>query len=395
MNFDGPHCGPVREFILANAAYWIREFHLDGLRIDATQQIFDSSPEHIVAAVARTAREAAAPRSVYVIGENEPQQVRFVLPPERDGHGLDALWNDDFHHSALVALTGRADAYYSDYRGAPQEFIAAAKWGFLYQGQFYSWQKKRRGTPSFRASPSQFVNYIQNHDQVANSGSGGRCHTLTSPSRYRALTALFLLLPQTPMLFQGQEFAASAPFFYFADQKEEIARMISKGRAQFLSQFRLLATPEMQARLPDPSDPMTFVRCKLDQRERRTHSQEYDLHRDLLRFRRDEAAFARQERGAVDGEVLGAEAFVLRFFGERDDDDRLLIVNLGRDVHVHPTPQPLLAPPENTLWALFWTSEDPRYGGWGTPPPETEHNWRIQGEAAVILKPQPVLPAEA
>ncbi len=389
INFDGPNCEPVREFFLMNAEYWIREFHLDGLRIDATQQIFDSSPDHIVAAITRTAREAAAPRSVYIIGENEPQQVKFITPPERGGYGLDALWNDDLHHSAMVALTGRADAYYSDYRGTPQEFIASAKWGFLYQGQYYSWQKNRRGTPSLRIPPSQFVNFIQNHDQVANSGSGARCHVLTSPSRYRALTALLLLLPQTPMLFQGQEFAASAPFFYFADQKEEIARQVAKGRAKFLSQFRLLATPEMQARLPDPGDPMTFVRSKLDQGERRAHSQEHDLHRDLLRIRRTEAAFARQEPGAVDGEVLGAEAFVLRFFGERDVDDRLLLVNLGRDVHVHPSPQPLLAPPEGHVWDLFWTSEDPRYGGWGTPPPETEFHWHLQGEAAAILKPRP------
>jgi maltooligosyltrehalose trehalohydrolase len=240
--------------------------------------------------------------------------------------------------------------------------------------------------------PTRFINFLQNHDQLANSGSGERCHRLTSPSRFRAITAMMLLLPQTPMLFQGQEFAASTPFFYFADHEEEIARSVAKGRAQFLSQFRILATPEMQARLPDPGDPMTFVRCKLDHNERRTHTQVHDLHRDLLRLRREDPVFARQEHGVVDGEVLGPEAFVLRFFGEQEGDDRLLIVNLGRDVHVNPAPAPLLAPPAGALWEMAWTSEDARYGGWGTPPLETENNWRLQGETAVVLRPKPRKP---
>lgn len=386
-NFDGANCAPVREFFLMNAAYWIREYHLDGYRIDATQQIFDSSPENIMAAIARVARETAAPRLAYVVGENEPQNRILVEPRELGGYGFDALWNDDFHHSAMVAMTGRADAYYSDYRGTSQEFIAAAKWGFLYQGQYYSWQKNRRGTPSLHLTPTSFIHFIQNHDQLANSGSGERLHRLTSPSRYRAMTAILLLLPQTPMLFQGQEFASSAPFFYFADHKEDIAGQVSKGRAEFLSQFRLLAMPEMQARLPEPGDPMTFVRCKLDQNERRTHAHAYNLHRDLLRIRREDPAFSRQALHAVDGEILGPEAFVLRFFGEHAADDRLLIVNLARDVHFNPGPAPLLAPPDHCLWERVWTSEDARYGGWGTPPLETKSNWHIQGEAAVILRP--------
>lgn len=388
INFDGPDAGPVREFFLANVAYWIREFHLDGYRIDATQSIFDASEDHILAAITRCARETAAPRQVYLLGENEPQKVQLVQSPERGGYGLDALWNDDFHHSAMVALTGRADAYYTDYRGMPQEFIAMAKWGFLYQGQFYSWQKQRRGTPALRLDPTKFANFLQNHDQLANSGSGERIHRLTSPSRYRAVTAVFLLLPQTPMLFQGQEFAASTPFFYFADHKDEIARSVAQGRADFLAQFRALAAPEMQARLPDPGDPMTFARCKLNHDERQTHAKEYALHRDLLRLRREEQVFARQKRSVIDGEILGPEAFVLRFFSDREEDDRLLVVNLARDVHLSPAPQPLLAPPEGAVWEIAWTSEDSHYGGWGTPPMETENGWCIQGEAAVVLRPR-------
>ena len=149
FNYDGEDGAPVREFIASNAAYWIAEFHLDGLRLDATQSMHDASPEHVLAAIAREARRAAGPRSIILVAENEPQETRLVRPPAEGGYGLDALWNDDFHHSAMVALTGRNEAYYTDYRGAPQEFVSALKYGYLYQGQVYRWQGKRRGTPSF------------------------------------------------------------------------------------------------------------------------------------------------------------------------------------------------------------------------------------------------------
>jgi maltooligosyltrehalose trehalohydrolase len=166
LNFDGPNSGPVREYILANVAYWIQEFHLDGFRIDATQQIFDSSDEHILAAITRNAQEVAHPRSVLLVGENEPQKALHFLPRENGGFGIDQMWNDDFHHSAMVAMTGRADAYYSDYRGTPQEFVSAIKWGYLYQGQWYAWQKQPRGTPTLDLPPWKFVNFLQNHERT-------------------------------------------------------------------------------------------------------------------------------------------------------------------------------------------------------------------------------------
>src|SRR5438094_10544545 len=131
-------------------------------------------------------------------------------------------------------------------------------WGSLDRGQRYRWQQKRRGTPTFGLSPAKFVTFIQNHDQIANSARGHRRHLLTSPGRYKAMTALMLLGPGTPMLFQGQEFAASAPFLYFADPKPDLARQVRRGRADFLHQFPALAAPEMQAALPDPADIATF-----------------------------------------------------------------------------------------------------------------------------------------
>src|SRR5207248_764464 len=243
--------------------------------------------------------------------ENEPQHAKLVRPPEHGGYGFDALWNDDFHHSAMVALTGRHTAYYSDYRGTPQEFISALKWGYLYQGQRYTWQHKRRGTPAFDLKPAAFVAFLQNHDQIANSGRGLRCHVLTSPGRYRALTALLLLGPGTPMLFQGQEFASSSPFLFFADHHPELAQLVKKGRADFLSQFPTLTTPEMVAQLADPHAPETFERCRLNLAERHLHAEAYALHKDLLALRRTDPVFGARSR--LDGAVLGEQAFVVHF----------------------------------------------------------------------------------
>ena len=387
INFDGEQSGPVREFFLANAGYWIDEFHLDGLRLDATQQIFDASPEHILAAITRRVRAAARDRSAYLVAENEPQHTRLVRSLEEGGFGLDALWNDDFHHSAIVALTGHNEAYYTDYQGSPQEFISAVKWGYLFQGQHYRWQKKRRGTPALGVPPVQFINYIQNHDQVANSLRGFRLHQLTDPGRYKAMTALLLLGPGTPMLFQGQEFAASAPFYYFADHNSELANLVAQGRREFLSQFPSIAAPQCRHLLIAPESEHTFERGKLDFSERLKHQPIYQLHRDLLQLRREDPVFSQPRLRSVDGAVLGPEAFVLRFFGSRGDD-RLLLVNLGLDLRLDSAPEPLLAPVEGCRWSVRWSTEDSQYGGCGMPPVETDDHWRIQGHAAVVLAPE-------
>jgi maltooligosyltrehalose trehalohydrolase len=387
INYDGPDAGPVREFYVANAGYWIDEFHFDGLRLDATQNIYDDSADHILAAIARRVREAARGRATYLVAENEPQHVKLVRPPDRGGYGLDALWNDDFHHAARVALTGHNDAYYTDYLGTPQEFVSALKWGYLYQGQRYKWHKKRRGTPTFDQPPEAFVNFLANHDQVSNSARGIRPNQLSSPGRFRAMTALLLLAPGTPLLFQGQEFAASSPFYFFADHHEELAKQVRRGRAEFLSQFRGVSDPGIQKGLPDPHDPRTFERCKLDLTQRQAHAWAYELHRDLLRLRRDDPVFGRPRPRGLDGAVLGPSSFLIRYFGE-GGDDRLLLVNLGRDLHLDPAPEPLLAPPEGKRWAVRWSSEAPRYGGGGTAPPETDEGWCVPGEAALVLVPE-------
>ena len=319
LNFDDTGAEGVRAFFISNARYWISEFHFDGYRFDATQAIRDDSPQHILAAITAAAREAANDRSIYLIAENEPQLTKIVRLPENGGYGLDGLWNDDFHHSAMVALTGRSEAYFSDYLGTPQEFISACRWGYLFQGQFNAWQMKRRGTSTRDLNPSSFVNYLQNHDQIANFGHGERLHQLTSLAQYKAMTALFLLAPQTPMLFQGQEFAASSSFQYFADHSGELPELIRKGRLKELCQFPSHAHVEMQAVMRNPGERSSFECCKLDwsQRSESFHAQVYLLHQQLLAFRHTDPVFSRLNgRSLIDGAVIGPDAMVLRYFGD-------------------------------------------------------------------------------
>jgi len=396
INFDGPGCEPVREFCTANAGYWMEEFHLDGLRLDATQSIADRRTPHVVSEIADAVRRHAHGRRTWIVGENEPQHTSLLRPQAGGGCGLDALWNDDFHHSAMVALTGKREAYYTDYLGAPQEFISAARRGFLYQGQWYSWQRAPRGQSTRTCAAHRFVAFLQNHDQVANSFAGERVHQVTSPGRYRAMTALLLLGPWTPMLFQGQEFAASTPFLYFADHEPELASGVRSGRREFLSQFPSLAGDDVAGRLADPGAPDTFRRSQLDHAERERHRTALDLHRSLIALRRGDPAFHGHHQFSVDGAVLSEHAFVLRFIenGAHDtasspDADRLLVVNLGRQLTLSVMPEPLLSPYPRTAWRAIWTSEDPRYGGSGVADTVFKPAWTLPAECAIVLAPDP------
>jgi len=377
LNFDGDGAAGVRQFFAENAACWIDEYRLDGLRLDATQSIIDHSPVHVLREIGDAAHRAAGGRPILLIAENEPQDTRLVRE-----YGMDMMWNDDWHHAAVVALTGRIEAYYTDYRGRPQEFVSMARLGFLYQGQRYQWQKKRRGTPSADLPPRQLVCYIENHDQVANSADGARMHEVTSPALHRAMTALLLLQPQTPMLFQGEEFGSSKPFLYFADHEPKLAEDVARGRREFLEQFPSIAASEVE--LARPHDPETFARCKLDFAEREKNEPIVALHRDLIRLRRGDPAFAAQRSDRLFGAVLGDAAFVLRWMAG-GEGDRLLLVNLGADLQLDPAPEPLLAPPTGRRWQVIWSSEWRAYGGGGTPEVEGEEGWRIPARCAVVM----------
>lgn len=387
INFDGEESQPVREFFTQNAAYWIREFHFDGFRLDATQSIHDAGPRHILIDIVEAARSAAGNRCIWVTAENEPQDSRLVRPADKGGCGIDALWNDDLHHSFKVAATGMAEAYFSQTRGTPQELISGTRWGYLYQGQHYAWQNQRRGRPALDLPANAFISFLQNHDQIANSARGQRLHALTTPGRMRALTALLLLSPATPLLFQGQEFAASSPFLYFAGHEGELASKVRAGRAEFLRQFPGLAAGDETQLLSDPSSESTFLRSKLLHEERTINAHVFAMHKELLRLRREDPVFSSQDASRLHGAVLGAEAFALRFMGH-EGDDRLLLVNLGPALSLAVMPEPLLAPPEQAQWEQFWSSEDPRWGGNGRCDFPANAPWTLPAHSLVGLTAQ-------
>jgi maltooligosyltrehalose trehalohydrolase len=401
----------VRRFVTDNAAYWIDEFHLDGLRLDATQSLVDRSDEHIIAALARAARAAAGDRRILIVAENEPQDANLVRSPQGGGCGLDGLWNDDFHHSAIVALTGRRQAYYGDYHGTANEWLAAARHGFLFQGQRSAWQKKRRGHSARGVAPDAFIAFLENHDQVANSYWGARVWQDSSPGCFRAMTALLCLGPWTPMLFQGQEWNASSPFHYFADHNPELAALVRTGRAKFMSQFPGCAAGPVDEAPSRPGFDQLFdaSRLRWEERGRPVHDRALRLHHDLLALRRGDPTLRAWGGGTVSLEVapLTPTCGILRYFvdgappaGEPIDDrpeDRLLAVNLGPDLELESPVEPLLSPPGQTghhRWRMLWSSEDPRYGGNGCAEPEAgARGWRLPGFAAVLLGPAPAASA--
>jgi maltooligosyltrehalose trehalohydrolase len=389
INFDGENSGPVREFFITNGRYWIEEFHFDGFRFDATQSIHDESEEYIVGAIGRAARLAAGIRAIILVAENESQEAKLLWPRSKGGDDLDGVWNDDFHHSAYVAMTGRHEAYYSDYRGCPQEFVSAAKYGYLFQGQYYWWQDAERGMPSLGAHPAAFVSFLENHDQVANTAQGPRIRFESRPGMYRAMTALLLLGPWTPLLFQGEEFGATSPFVFFSDIGDDNLReAIRAGRFEFLAQFPSIATAEVQRTLPIPGRRETFEGCKLNLAERETERPFYDLHRDLIRLRREDSRFQKQIPAGVDGAVLGEQSFLLRYFGEANDE-RLLVVNFGPAQSFVPGPEPLLAPAFGFEWEMIWSSDDQRYAGPGATTPISDEGWSLPAEATIALRAIP------
>ena len=388
INFDGDDAGPVREFFISNARYWIEEFHFDGFRFDATQNICDKSDDYIVGEIGRAARAAAGQRSIILVAENEAQESKLVRPRAQGGDELDGLWNDDLHHSAMIALGKKREAYYSDYAGSAQELVSAAKYGYLFQGQPYSWQDAPRGQPTFGLPPAAFIAFTENHDQISNSAFGERIRCLTSAGKYRAMTALLLLGPWTPMLFQGQEFGATTSFVYFCDIDSGLREAIRKGRFEFLRQFPSIAKPEIQKQLPAPAERSSFTRSKLQWEEAEKFPEISALHRDLIQLRKNEQRFRAQKTGAVDGAVLSDEAFVLRFLGD-DVDDRLLLINLGEARDNGPLPEPLLAPPLGHRWETLWSSDTARYGGPGEKFVAGDRRWTIPAEAAVVLRPVP------
>jgi maltooligosyltrehalose trehalohydrolase len=385
INFDGTNARSVREFYLSNIEYWVEEFHFDGFRFDACHAIKDASPHHIISEMSTKARQKAGSKALYISAENESQIVQFVMPTQEGGYGLDGVWNEDFHHTAGVRLTCHREAYYLDYLGKAQEFISSAKYGFLYQGQWYSWQHQRRGTPSFYIKPYKLINFLENHDQVANSANSLRYSCTVHPATLRVMLALLFLLPQTPLLFQGQEFGSLSPFYYFCDHSPELNEKIIQGRFDFLKQFKSVEQSDVKRAIPHPNEESTFLKSKLNWNDKTDAHGMYPLHKDLIDLRKHDPVFSNLDT-KIEGSVFNDDAFVLRYFSSKGE--RLLLINFGVDLELDPAPEPLLAAPSrDEQWKLVWHSEAVKYGGVGCIPFPEKGNWRVTGNAAFIFTP--------
>ena len=269
LNFDGPGSHPVLEFFIHNALYWIEEFHFDGLRLDAVHAILDDSEEHVLVELARRVRAGAGDRPVHIIVENEENQATWL---QRDAVGrpvvLTAQWSDDVHHVLHTAATSEDGGYYADYVRDTDKLGRALAEGFAFQGQHMPYRDGPRGEPSAHLPPTAFVSFLQNHDQIGNRALGERITTLASSDAARAAAAVYLLAPQIPMLFMGEEWAARSPFPYFCDFPADLATAIRDGRRKEFARFPEFESTEARERIPDPADARTFRSAKLDWDER-------------------------------------------------------------------------------------------------------------------------------
>jgi maltooligosyltrehalose trehalohydrolase len=318
INFDGAENARVRDFYRHNALYWVEEFHLDGLRLDAVHAIRDDSAEHIVTEIARALRDGPGrTRHVHLMLENDANEASKL---ERDAHGAPrvatAQWNDDLHHAAHVLLTNETEGYYADYASRPLERLGRAlAEGFVYQGEPMPRRPgEHRGEPSSHLPSIAFVAFLQNHDQIGNRAMGDRLHTIADAARLEALYALLLLSPHVPMFFMGEEFASSSPFPYFCDFHSELAEAVSTGRRAEFSHFAAFRDEAALAAIPDASDAATFEMAKL-----RWHERDAPVHRDrlalirMLLTLRHRHLTPRLGQGAsggshqVDGDLLGVQ----------------------------------------------------------------------------------------
>ena len=329
VNFDGDQSEIVRELIIHNALYWIEEFHFDGLRLDAVHAIIDESPRHILAELAERVHALDTPYPVHLVLENEKNEA-FRLTRDADGRPehFTAQWNDDMHHVLHTAATHEDAGYYKDFEGHTELLGRALAEGFAFQGQVSVCTGENRGEACAQLSPGSFIAFIQNHDQIGNRAFGERINAITDPAALRALIAIYLLLPQRPMLFMGEEWAATQPFPYFCDFHGELADQIREGRKNEFANFPEFKDPEQRDRIPDPLADETFRSAKLDWNEltQPEHKAMLERYGNLIRTRHEKIVPLLNE---IDGhagafEIRGPSAIVVSWK-----------INDGRELRLH------------------------------------------------------------
>jgi maltooligosyltrehalose trehalohydrolase len=321
----------MRSYVLDNVRTWLDDFRFDGLRFDAVHAIVDPSRRHILREIADLASDVLP--GAILIAEDDRNDPALVADT-----GFTATWADDFHHAVHVTLTGERDGYYASYEPGAQTIARTIKQGWLFEGQRYPATGKPRGVPAPGLPAEAFVYCLQNHDQIGNRAFGDR---LAATDKLRAATVLLLFLPMTPLVFQGQEWAASAPFLYFTDHEPTLGALVSKGRREELGKFTAFADPDVRATIPDPQDATTFARSKLswDERERDDHARMLALYRTLLRLRREDPVMSRGGREALTAEAQGPLLVVKRW---HDGAARVLVANFGDTPTTSPVRGPVL-----------------------------------------------------
>ncbi|HVF14565.1 MAG TPA: malto-oligosyltrehalose trehalohydrolase, partial [Acidimicrobiales bacterium] len=312
VNFDGSGSDEVREFVVGNALMWLRDYHADGLRLDAVHAILDTSATHILEEMAVRVSELAAEvgRLLFLVAESDLNDPRVVREQEIGGYGVDAQWSDDFHHALHSVLTGERAGYYADF-GSLRDLAKSLRQAFVHDGDYSPFRGRRHGRRPTGLPATRFLGYLQNHDQVGNRAMGERSSMLIGPGMLKVGAALVLLGPSVPMLFQGEEWGASTPFQYFTDHEDaELGRLVSEGRRREFASFGW--APED---VPDPQSEATFERSKLDWDEvgDPAHKDLLDWHRRLIALRRAEPALSSGSSDDLD----------VRF----DEDERWLVVD--------------------------------------------------------------------
>jgi|HubBroStandDraft_2_1064218.scaffolds.fasta_scaffold07159_2 malto-oligosyltrehalose trehalohydrolase len=292
INYDGPESRPVREFAIQNALYWLEEFRLDGLRLDAVHALIDDSPKHILEELAERVHDSIGlTRHVHLVLENGANQSRWLVRNDQNQpRWYSAQWNDDLHHSLHVAATKETAGYYLDYPDYLAKLGRALAEGFSFQGEIVKFLNANRGEPSTFLPPTAFVGFIQNHDQIGNRAFGERLTSIAEPEAIRAIASVYLLCPQIPLLFMGEEYAAAQPFPFFCDFSGALADAVRNGRRAEFSAFPEFSDPASRERIPDPVSPATFQSAKLQWNDLQSplHSDWLTWYRNLLRVRTEE-----------------------------------------------------------------------------------------------------------
>ena len=389
LDLDGPHSAGVRRYFIENALHWVHEYHVDGLRLDATHAIEDTSPRHFLAELTEAVHAAGGGRHVHVIAEDHRNLAHMVRAPEAGGWGLDAVWADDFHHEMRRRLAGDADGYYRDFTGTVADIATTLAQGWFFTGQPSAYLGGPRGTDPTGIPPRRFVICLQNHDQIGNRALGERLHHQIAPAAYRAASMLLLLTPQTPLLFMGQEWAASSPFLYFTDHEPELGRLVTEGRRREFGGFAAFADAGARLSIPDPQAPGTFDASRLDWQERDApgHAAVLRLYADILRLRRTLASA--DASGPLTATALDDATLMLT--RTTTDGAPVLVVTrfegAGRCRVDAPVPAPVGG------WTVVATSDDPPYGGPAAAPPAVTHEsspWiTFHGPATVVLRGMP------